>query len=329
MKILVLTDSSRHGTTNSFYPLVNALSHSTQVQSVHIANRADVRNQQFYSGHFDHPIYVFELMGAVFQESFKDIYYSNSIQNFLDFYDWILLRLPRPVEDSFLIGLKNVVAPRKIINDPLGILETANKKYLLQLNRWTPDISFCENIDDILAFYNRFPIVLKPLVEYGGRGIVKLEDGKAFLGDQMMDLDSWVDRFDRTPTPYLAMRYLKRVKEGDKRIVVAGKTIMGANLRLPKGNSWLCNVAQGGVSIKDLITTTEQEMIEDIAPKLNQKGVFLFGLDTLTDDDGSRVLSEINTLSVGGILSMSQLSGRAIADEVVSEMLHFVHLDFQ
>ena len=41
----------------------------------------------------------------------------------------------------------------------------------------------------------------------------------------------------------------------------------------------------------------------------------MYGFDTLVDDDGKRVLSEINTLSIGGIGPLAELSGRPVIRE--------------
>jgi len=48
------------------------------------------------------------------------------------------------------------------------------------------------------------------------------------------------------------------------------------------------------------VTKREVSIIDNIKSKLRKEGIFMYGVDTLVDDDGHRVLSEINTLSIGG-----------------------------
>ncbi len=56
----------------------------------------------------------------------------------------------------------------------------------------------------------------------------------------------------------------------------------------------------------------EQIIKEILTPMLHRKGIVMFGFDTLVDDDGRRVLSEINTLSIGGLVPMEDLSGKPL-----------------
>ena len=96
------------------------------------------------------------------------------------------------------------------------------------------------------------------------------------------------------------MRYLKNVSQGDRRILIVGGEILGASLRLPRQGSWLCNVSQGGKLVANTPIDEEHKIIEMISPNLLDKGILLFGADTLVNDEGERVLSEINTISIGG-----------------------------
>lgn len=104
----------------------------------------------------------------------------------------------------------------------------------------------------------------------------------------------------------LAMKYLKKVCQGDKRIIVANGRVVGATLKTPKEGSWLCSLARGGSSSFAKPDELEIRIAETISPVLTDKGIVFFGFDTLVDDDGHRVLSEINTLNVG-LLSEAEL----------------------
>lgn len=81
---------------------------------------------------------------------------------------------------------------------------------------------------------------------------------------------------------------------------------------IPAPDSWLCNVAQGGTSVAAKVSLEEEQIIARINPTLAEAGVLIYGADTLTDDDGRRVLSEINTLSIGGFPQAELQSGRSI-----------------
>ena len=122
---------------------------------------------------------------------------------------------------------------------------------------------------------------------------------------------------------YLSMKYLKNVSEGDKRILVVGGEILASSLRLPAKDSWLCNVAQGGKSVSSEVTEREREIIQTINPTLKKKGVLIYGADTLVDDDGKRVLSEVNTLSVGGFPQAEAQTGKPVINTLISKIFEY------
>lgn len=117
---------------------------------------------------------------------------------------------------------------------------------------------------------------------------------------------------DEDQFPMLSMRYLPNVSFGDKRIIVVNRQILGAALRLPPPDSWICNVAQGGYAVLSEVDETELRIEQELTPLLFEKGIVMYGFDTLLDDNGVRVLSEINTLSIGGMGPIGEMSGKPI-----------------
>ena len=110
-----------------------------------------------------------------------------------------------------------------------------------------------------------------------------------------------------------------------KRQLVVGGEILASSLRLPKEGNWLCNVSQGGESVATEVTEREREIINKINPILASEGILIYGTDTLVDDDGQRVLSEINTLSVGGFPQAEAQSGKPIIKKLLDKI--FEHAD--
>ena len=121
------------------------------------------------------------------------------------------------------------------------------------------------------------------------------------------------------------MKYLKNVKQGDKRIVVVNGEILGASLRLPAENSWLCNVAMGGSSNVAQVEKEEEEIIQLINPTLSDKGIVMYGVDTLVSDDGKRVLSEINTTSIGGLPQIAAMNNLPLVEQAI-DPVSYTHL---
>ncbi len=65
-------------------------------------------------------------------------------------------------------------------------------------------------------------------------------------------------------------------------------------------------------------------MIELIGPALKAEGILIFGADTLVNDDGKRVLSEVNTLSIGGFPPTQAQSGRPVVAQTIEKIVNYV-----
>lgn len=237
------------------------------------------------------------------------------------------MRLTRPVTSEFMYFLAREAKDAVIINHPLGIEKTSSKAYLLQFPDLCPPMKLCYSVAEILDFSKQFPIVLKPLKEYGGKGILKLESEFVYEGNNKHIARDFLQAqaVYIQQEGYLAMKFMQQVSQGDKRLVAVGGEILGASLRLPAEGSWLCNVAQGGRSVSTEIAEEEREMMAVLAPALAQEGILIAGIDTLVGDDGKRILSEINTMSVGGFLNIQEQSGKPILKQVVQHIIDHVN----
>jgi glutathione synthase len=215
-----------------------------------------------------------------------------------------------------------------MINRPSGIIHTGNKSYLLNFQKFTAPIRYIESFNEIEAMSKLFPIVLKPLEEYGGKGIIKVNGEDVEMEGEHFLLSAFKAVYEANKKPYLGMKFLRNVRHGDKRIVVAGGEVLSASLRLPAEGGWLCNIAQGGRSVESEADEREREIIQHITPILQNEGIFYYGLDTLENDEGVRVISELNTLSIGGIVTPAHEQGATVANRFASLMIKFmkVHL---
>ena len=121
------------------------------------------------------------------------------------------------------------------------------------------------------------------------------------------------------------MDYLPRITEGDKRLVVFDGEPLGATLRRPAKGKWIANVAQGATVEPAEITPEEHALIEQVNGPLAERGVFLYGLDTIENDAGLRVLSELNTSNVGGITQIERLTGGEVMSKLAGDIVKKLH----
>lgn len=323
--LLVLTDHSSQNKENSIFALLGAMREHPRCERIDVASRGWDVNAPFFSGQdagglMASPVtedFAFHPEGLHFKTGLKKVK--------LEDYDALFLRLPPPLNNEFLKFLTQHFPDHKIINRPGGLLKTANKAYLLNFPEICPEMKLCEQAEDIRAFSEKFPIVLKPLRNYGGQGIVKIQNDRVEVDGQELSLDDFLTQYARDPAPYLGMKFLKNVSEGDKRIIVVNRQVLGGVLRLPPAGAWLCNAAQGGKATATRLTPEEEHIAEVIGPALQKEGIAMFGFDTLVDDRGKRILSEINTLSIGGLPQMGALNGQPVVSRAATLLWQYIN----
>lgn len=324
MKILAFTDHSGHSVHNSLYVLMRNMLKHPKCECIDVVSRGNHANDHFFYDLKNVPVFGtrinetfgYQPDGAQFMK-YAEVFHP-------DDYDVIMMRLPRPIPDGFFEFLEEEFEDKIIINRPSGIEETSSKAFLLQLKKVCPPIALVNNVYQINDFKIQHDLVLKPLENYGGKGIVKIEDYKAYDNGEVLDYRDFLKKYHKNPVPMLAMKYLKNVSNGDKRVLVVNGKVLGASLRMPAKGSWLANVSQGGYAVKTGITKEEYEIAEYISPILKSKGIIIFGFDTLEDDNGKRVLSEINTLSIGGFNDATHASGHDVIQEAVNQIWKYI-----
>lgn len=323
-KFAVLTDHSGHSSENSMYAILKELSEDPRCEYIDVISRGLESNKNFFDGRFSNDLKAFRVdKNFAFDDSGGMFDRSSGIS--VDDCDILLMRLPRPIEDDFLLGLSAHFPDKTIINDPIGILKSSNKAFLLNFQKLCPPMKLCHSLDDILNFSKRFEIVLKPLKEYGGKGILRIRGQVLNDGNQDFDTVEYLENLKDyiRDEGFLAMKFLKNVREGDKRLLVVDGEILASSLRMPAEGSWLCNVAQGGYAVSSEPDDDEIKMVDLINPTLNKLGVMIYGVDTLVNDKGRRVISEINTMSIGGFKQAQEQTGLPVIKTMINKIFKY------
>ncbi len=326
LSVLVLTDHRNHTEHNSVYALCSALRRQSGIAHVHVASRGNSANAAFFNDYTSTQVRAWALDGEMHFDHAAYRFQQETVPADLNDYDWIWLRLPHPIPEGFFEFLCSVYPEERIFNRPSGIMETSTKAFLTQFPQWSPDVQLCQSMEDVWEMQSRYPIVLKPLHSYGGQGILKIKNGKVYNEPKPVSLRSYRQVLEAgfEQGGFLGMRFLKNVKKGDKRIVVVNGRILGAVLRMPPKGSWLCNAAQGGQAVLSEPDERERRMARELSKVLLPKGIVMFGMDTLVNDEGLRVLSEVNTLSIGGIKPMEDLSGKPMVRRAAHQLARYM-----
>lgn len=313
--LLVVTDHTTHGPTNSLYDLVHALREDPRSDKIWICSRGLPENSSFFSGESVDSVFAAEADDDIIFDSTGDKLRIASKEVPLDIMKAILVRMPQPLNKEFMRSLESIVDPVRIVNHPSGTILTSSKEFLVSLSHICPRPVMVYSPEEAVALSREYEIVLKPLYSYGGRGIARLSKDLLWLGMEKYEASMAEVLLTKDQFPMLSMKYLHNVSLGDKRTIVVNKNILGSALRLPAENSWICNVAQGGHAEMSTPDKDELRIEEELTPLLFARGVVMYGYDTLVDDEGKRVLSEINTLSIGGLGPMTEMSGMPILQQ--------------
>jgi len=321
--ILILTDHSRHTAENSVYALAAALSQHPDIHTVDIASRGQEENTYFFAGNVDSVLTVIPAMPDLTFEKALELFTNGSTEGEITDYDFVLLRLPPPAPEMLFNALMEHIPADHLINSPGGILHTSSKAFLLTVAALCPPIRIVRNPEETFDFLSMYPLVLKPLQGYGGKGIVRLTTQEA---EDASGLRYTLEDFFKAWTPpYLAMQFLDRVTEGDKRTIVVNGEIMGSAIRTPGAGQWICNVAQGGNAGHAVPDADEQHIAEVLSTALGKFGIVIFGFDTLVGNDGHRVLSEVNTMSIGGLKQIRDAHDQPVISKVVDNLVAHMH----
>lgn len=325
INVLILTDHSNHSKENALYAFAKSMWKHEATGEVAVASRGLEANKALFEGALATTIeativtnnFAFEPNGAAFTVA--------PVTCQLADYDLIWLRLPPPISADLAAHLEQLFSNQVLVNHPQGIRLTGSKEFLLKFPELCPPMRLCETIEEIEAFKANFPIVLKPLRAYGGAGIVRIEGEQVWEGHQEYTWEVFKAKFEQDPILYLGVKFLKNVSQGDKRVVVVNGQIMGASLRMPKQDSWICNVAMGGSSTPAIVSLEEEEIVRQVNPVLLEQGIVMYGIDTLVDDSGQRILSELNTTSIGGLPQIAAMEKKPLVEQAIDLIIQYYY----
>ena len=167
---------------------------------------------------------------------------------FLDDYDVVLVRQDPPFNMSYITAtylLEMVSDKTLILNDPKSIRDNPEKLSMFNFQNIIPPTLISKNIEQCFNFQQKYKkTIIKPLYGNGGEGISKLEGTNALLKRKILKLIS------RYKQPIVMQKYLKEIKEGDRRIILIDGEYVGSVARIPKKGSVTANFHTGGSAKK-------------------------------------------------------------------------------
>lgn len=214
--------------------------------------------------------------------------------------NYVLIRQDPPYDLGYITTthlLELLPKSTRVINDPMGIRNAPEKLLVTQFPELTPKTLITRNLEDVEAFVDKYgEAILKPLFEFGGQGVVKLQKNDT-------NLRSLIALYQNIYTePFIVQQFIPDVTKGDKRILLINGNPVGVFNRIPQNNQILSNMRVGGTAHPCDYTERDLEICQTIGPVLRQMGLIFVGIDVIGD-----YLTEINVTSPTGLRVMNRL----------------------
>ena len=216
--------------------------------------------------------------------------------------DVVLLRQDPPFDLAYITTthlLERIHPATLVVNDPVHVRNAPEKIFVTQFPDLMPTTLITRDKAEIEAFRAEHgDIVMKPLYGNGGAAVFKVAREDPNFGS-LYDLFAVTFR-----EPWVVQRFLPKVAEGDKRIILIDGVAAGAVNRVPAANDIRSNMVRGGAARPADLTAREREICETIGPHLKRMGQIFVGIDVI---DGN--LTEINVTSPTGLRAIHDLGG--------------------
>jgi glutathione synthase len=220
--------------------------------------------------------------------------------------DVVLLRQDPPFDLAYITTthlLERVHPGTLVVNNPASVRDAPEKIFVLNYPSLMPPTLISRDRALIEAFREEHgDIVMKPLYGNGGAAVFKVARKDPNFGS-LFDLFSATFR-----EPWVNQRFLPKVTEGDKRIILVDGVAAGVVNRVPAENDIRSNMVRGGAAQPTDLNAREREICETIGPELRKRGLLFVGIDVI---DGN--LTEINVTSPTGVRAIKRIGGPDLA----------------
>ena len=236
----------------------------------------------------------------------KKIFYSVKKIKIVDLskVKFILMRQNPPFNMDYITTtflLEKISNKTQIINDPTAVRNMPEKLYSIDFIKLMPPTIFTRSINEIEKFKKKYKkIVIKPTHGYGGKNIL-------FINKSMEK--NKISNYLKKHKHVMAQKFIPQIKYGDKRIFIIGGTIKGAIRRIPKKDSIVSNLGQGGKAVETALTKKELSIAKIVASNLKKSKIIFAGIDLISN----YLTGDINITSPTGLKNFKDLTGVDLA----------------
>ena len=217
-------------------------------------------------------------------------------------FDVVLMRQDPPFDMAYVTAthiLEHIHPKTLVVNDPVSVRNAPEKLFCSHFADLMPPTLITSDRALIRAFREEHrDIMLKPLYGNGGAGVLH-------IAPEDENLNALLEIFEGTyREPLVVQRYLSRVRQGDKRIILIDGEAAGAILRTPAKGEARSNLHVGGTAAKTTLDHRDHEICAALGPVLREQGLLFVGIDVIAG-----FLTEVNVTSPTGIQEVNRFDG--------------------
>ncbi len=219
--------------------------------------------------------------------------------------DIILVRQDPPFDMQYITAthiLEKLPPSCLVLNNPNSIRNCPEKILVMNFYHLMPPTLISREYNKIKSFLKKYKkIVLKPLFGNGGKDVF-------FLTEKDPNINIIINNLLLNREHIIAQKFIRKVKDGDKRVLLINGRPVGCVNRIPQENEIRANLHIGGLPKKTKLSKKDFFICNEISQTLKSKGLFFTGIDII---DG--YLTEINVTSPTCIREINRLNRTNIA----------------
>jgi glutathione synthase len=238
-------------------------------------------------------------------------WYKIKLNSQVDIYsfNYILIRVDPPFDVNYLVMTQLLsFAEDKgvtVVNSPKSLRNFNEKLFALRFPEFTPATLISSDFEEIYSFLEtKNNVVFKPLNLMGGQGIFVCNKGDHNIKTIIQTLTkSGMEKI-------VVQEFIENISNGDKRIIIINGIVEKFALcRIPEKNSYISNLAAGGIASVVELDQEEFEIANEIASQI-KKEIFFAGIDLI-----DKKLTEINITSPTGMRQIASHSKAKLNDQ--------------
>ena len=198
--------------------------------------------------------------------------------------NYVLIRQNPPFNIDYITAtffLERLPRNVKVVNNPVSVRNVSEKFYSVNFLKYMPPTIFTKNIEEIKKFVKKYKkIVIKPIHGYGGKNIL-------FVNKSINQIKvlNYIKKFGHI----MVQKFIPQVTKGDKRVFIINGLVKGAIRRVPRKDSFVSNLAQGGRAVKTELNFRELKISKIVAKRLKRSKIFFVTKNTANNPVTQRV----------------------------------------